>query len=348
MSNEIVTVEPTEIEQIQMGSLTAQSSQSIVRMASTIATELASIVESQKLYTVISGKKFVQVEGWTTMGAMLGITPKERQVIVDENGDYEAHVDLIRNSDGVVVGGASSICGTDEKTWASRNRYARRSMAVTRATGKAFRLSYSWIMRLAGYEPTPFEEMPIEGEYHETPKSSGTNPAKAPQNWGELYTLANDNQLSVTLDEAKALYKKHNGDLGAAWNAIQALNGGEKQPQEPETMVECRTPDQLKAALAKRADTIGEYSATDPQRNLLGALLSEYYQDDQKRHTVQLWLTGSSSTKDMDGAIVKAMLDWLKPTKDDSGAYVIDDTAKTELSHVLTIALMDEGQEELL
>ena len=107
-------------------------------------------------------------------------------------------------------------------------------------------------------------------------------------------------------------------------------------------------PDTLRAALATRAKTIGDYDATDRQRNLLAALLSEYYQDDQKRHTVQLWLTGASSTKDMDGAIVKAMLDWLKPTKDDSGAYVIDDTAKTELSHVLTIALMDEGQEELL
>lgn len=107
-------------------------------------------------------------------------------------------------------------------------------------------------------------------------------------------------------------------------------------------------PDTLKAALAKKADTIGEYDASDNQRNLLGALLSEYYQDDQKRHTVQLWLTGSSSTKDMDGAIVKAMLDWLKPSKDDSGAYVISEMSKKELSRILTVALIDEGQEALL
>lgn len=100
----------------------------------------------------------------------------------------------------------------------------------------------------------------------------------------------------------------------------------------------------LRAALLKKAETIGMYDASDAQRNLLGALLNEYFQDDQKRHTIQLWLTGASSTKDMGGPVVKAMLDWLKPTKDDSGAYVIDDTAKTELSHVLTVALMDEGQ----
>ena len=107
-------------------------------------------------------------------------------------------------------------------------------------------------------------------------------------------------------------------------------------------------PDTLRAALAKKVEIIGNYDASDQQRNLLGALLSEYFQDDNKRHTVQLWLTGSSSTKDMGGAIVKAMLDWLKPSKDDSNAYVIDEMARKELSHILTIALMDEGQAALL
>ena len=53
-------------------------------------------------------------------------------------------------------------CGTDEKTWASRARYARRSMALTRATAKASRLAFSWVMVLAGYEPTPSEEIPEE------------------------------------------------------------------------------------------------------------------------------------------------------------------------------------------
>ena len=78
--------------------------------------------------------------------------------------------------------------------------------------------------------------------------------------------------------------------------------------------------------------------------------MSEYFQDDKKRHTVQLWLTGSSSTKDMSGAIVKAMLDWLSAENapDGSGAYEISETSKRELSHVLTSALIDEGQEQLL
>ena len=58
-------------------------------------------------------------------------------------------------------------CGSDDEldrygkpVWSTRPRYARRSMAQTRATGKACRLAFSWIMALAGYEPTPAEEMP--------------------------------------------------------------------------------------------------------------------------------------------------------------------------------------------
>lgn len=72
----------------------------------------------------------------------------------------------------------------------------------------------------------------------------------------------------------------------------------------------------LKAALETKARKIGLYEASEKQRNLLGALLSQYYQNDDKGHTAQLWLLGASSTKDMDGAMVKAALDWLAPEHD--------------------------------
>jgi hypothetical protein len=108
---------------------------------------------------------------------MIGILPREVEVIEHENGDFEATVELIRVSDGMVVGRASGIVGYDEPTWQKRPRYARRSMAVTRTTGKAFRLGFSWIIKLAGFEPTPAEEMPevIDGHFEEQP------PQKPPQ-----------------------------------------------------------------------------------------------------------------------------------------------------------------------
>lgn len=47
----------------------------------------------------------------------------------------------------------------DEGDWGNRNTNQRISMAGTRATSKALRLLLSWVVVLAGYEPTPAEEM---------------------------------------------------------------------------------------------------------------------------------------------------------------------------------------------
>jgi hypothetical protein len=106
--------------------------------------------------------------------------------------------------------------------------------------------------------------------------------------------------------------------------------------------------DELKAVLEYNASNKGEYYATEKQRNLLAALLSEHFQDDQKRHEASLWLFGAASTNDIDGSMVKVALDWLKPEKDDGGAYVIDASAKTELSSALTAALVAQGQQPLI
>ena len=104
----------------------------------------------------------------------------------------------------------------------------------------------------------------------------------------------------------------------------------------------------LKAALAKKSEKYQGYDASDKQRNLLGALLSEYFQDDTKRYATSRWLFGAASTKEIDGAMVKAALDWLSPEKDDGGGYAIDSVAKTELGTAHNAALEAAGQQALL
>jgi hypothetical protein len=49
-------------------------------------------------------------------------------------------------------------------------------MAITRATGKAYRLGLSWIVTLAGYSPTPYEEM--DGIVVDEKPSKPTTPKK--------------------------------------------------------------------------------------------------------------------------------------------------------------------------
>lgn len=145
-------------EAVQLGAVQVASPEDIVNRASSVATVLAKVINEKKLYVVIGQKKYVQVDGWATLGAMLGVLPREVKSEKQENG-YLAFVELVRTTDGMVIGGASAICTKEERNWKSADEYAIKSMATTRATGKAFRLGFSWIMNLAGYESTPAEEM---------------------------------------------------------------------------------------------------------------------------------------------------------------------------------------------
>lgn len=135
-----------------------------VKMYAEVAGIIKDIILKQRLSVSIQGKEYVKVDAWVGMGSLLGILPRETSVLEHPDGSYEAHVDLIQSSNGCVVGGASAICGVDERRWQNADKYARRSMAITRATGKAYRIAFSWVMCLAGYEPTPAEEMPGFGD----------------------------------------------------------------------------------------------------------------------------------------------------------------------------------------
>jgi len=160
MTNQKQEAEIVPVEQVQLGTIAAKGPQDVVAQATAISTTLAAVIDKRRLYSTIQRKRYVRVEGWTTLGAMLGVLPREVDVVQDGEGGYTATVELIRATDGQVIGRGSAAVGMDEPTWAKRPGYARRSMAVTRATGKAFRLGFSWIMTLAGYEVTPAEEMP--------------------------------------------------------------------------------------------------------------------------------------------------------------------------------------------
>lgn len=165
----LTAVAPTAPMAVSLGTLQAASPAGLVQGASEMASALAQVINKQGLAKVINGRKYVRVEGWTTLGVMLGVIARE--VSTNEtDGVYVAVVELVRMSDGACISSASAECGAPDELdrygkpiWASRPRYARRSMAQTRATGKACRLAFSWIMSLAGYEATPAEEMePIE------------------------------------------------------------------------------------------------------------------------------------------------------------------------------------------
>jgi hypothetical protein len=158
MNTELVKVNSDMPELVvSLGTLQATSPAALVYGAAEMAKELATIIAKQKLFSVIQGKRFVNVEGWTTLATMLGCVAREIET-TEHDGVYVAIVELVRMNDGACIGRASAECG-EESPWSKRAKYARRSMAQTRATSKACRLAFSWIMQLAGYEVTPAEEM---------------------------------------------------------------------------------------------------------------------------------------------------------------------------------------------
>ncbi len=156
----------------------------VVARATEMANELRKVINGQKLYADIRGKQYVTVEGWTTLGAMVGVFPIvewSRQVGEDEVEPlgWEARVE-VRTLSGQTVGAAEAQCMRSEGQWRARDDYALRSMAQTRATSKAMRLPLAWIMSLAGFEATPAEEMPREPASQPrqaTPRRAATRPA---------------------------------------------------------------------------------------------------------------------------------------------------------------------------
>lgn len=160
-TTQVVKVVPAEVLDLEPTQL--------VDRAFKIATALATLVRAGNLYCVINGEEFVRVDGWIAMGSLLGLTPVVTDVHPLDDGGFEAAVE-IRSRSGVVYASASAICGMDEKRWASAPAFSRRSMAITRAIGKAYRISFSWVMRLAGMSATPAEDMPA---YAPPPKAGG-------------------------------------------------------------------------------------------------------------------------------------------------------------------------------
>lgn len=134
----------------------------VIRRAKEVSKLLADIVTKCKLYVVVNGNKYVFVTGWNIMLSMLGIVAKpiiNEGVIRKDEISYRCLVELSSAKSGNVIGSGWGFCSSKEPRRSKDIEHCIQSMAQTRALGKAARLSFAWIMKLAGYEPTPAEEM---------------------------------------------------------------------------------------------------------------------------------------------------------------------------------------------
>lgn len=145
--------------------------------ATDVANALAPVITAKRLYATINRRQYVLYEGWTTLGALVGVFPRTTWTRRLDDG-WEARVEA-KTLNGEVVGAAEAQCTRAEKNWAARDDFALRSMAQTRAAGKALRMPLGFIMSLAGYEATPAEEMPRDAgeEAPYTPPEDESSPS---------------------------------------------------------------------------------------------------------------------------------------------------------------------------
>jgi len=134
----------------------------IVKQATEAAKTLQGIVSSRPKKLIISGKQYLFFEDWQTLGRFYSTTAKVASTEeLKENGKligFFARAIALRNGEEISAGEAE--CTFDEDNWKGKPRFQLRSMAQTRACSKALRNCLAWIAVLAGYEPTPAEEMP--------------------------------------------------------------------------------------------------------------------------------------------------------------------------------------------
>lgn len=168
-----------------------------------MAKVLQAHVKKQGLSVNIVGKEYALVEAWQFAGGLMGFYPRVKEVInlsTDTEKKWQANVEIVRMKDDKIVGWGSAICSSAETKKRNFDEYAILSMAQTRAIGKAYRNLLGWVMKLAGMEATPAEEMVSVAPVKTEPKDK-FEMAKA-MIWA-LKTKAAAQEILVKLEASK-------------------------------------------------------------------------------------------------------------------------------------------------
>ncbi len=137
----------------------------VLAEAQKAATSLKDVIARKPKPVIINGEQYLEFEDWQTVGRFYGITVGIEQepefVQLGEAKGFKATSIALRA--GQIVSRATAYCLDDEEKWGAGDRkpplFQLASMAQTRANAKALRNVLSWVAVLAGYRPTPAEEM---------------------------------------------------------------------------------------------------------------------------------------------------------------------------------------------
>jgi len=175
-----MATELAEIGSIQSLAVSLRNPTEILVEAQERAAALQDVVKRTGSSQRIGDKDHLKIEAWITIGQFYGCTARCRAaepVEIEGITGFKAHAEVVHDRTGQVITEADAYCMRDEDRWNTRSVYEWQggqktkvgdervpmfqlaSMAQTRAMAKALAAKFRWVVVLAGYSPTPAEEM---------------------------------------------------------------------------------------------------------------------------------------------------------------------------------------------
>lgn len=156
----------TEIVDSKTGELSIfeeQSPKDLLLRAKGAAMALEEVIKSNsKAPMIFNGKRYLEYSHWQTIATFYHVTvaTKEAEYVkIGETEGFRARAEVIDQGTGLVVGTGDAYCMRDEVNWKSKPLFQLASMAQTRAGCKALSNKYRYVAIVAGYDPTPGEEV---------------------------------------------------------------------------------------------------------------------------------------------------------------------------------------------
>lgn len=154
-------IEPETALAIPLDAHLLKPAKEILEDARQAAVALKEVISKKHRPVIFRGEQYLQFEDWQTVGGFFGssvATGDAELVEIDGVRGFKAKARVI-DSNGIEVSTAEAYCMKDEDNWKIKPLFQLASMAQTRAGAKALRNKFAWVAVLAGYSPTPAEEM---------------------------------------------------------------------------------------------------------------------------------------------------------------------------------------------
>ena len=128
------------------------------------------------------------------------------------------------------------------------------------------------------------------------------------------------------------------GKRGEAEKKVSDKKNEEKLPDDKKQPSRPYSPAELKMALKSASENPKLTPATEKERSIVAAVLSQFAADDDERHKIQKYLFDSDSIKNVSPKLIAAAMRWLDPQYDaENKEYTVPEVVIDEIESLINI-----------